>query len=119
MPETGGDSPRSRRMAVRRVLFTNIRSPLRQVLLANQLFLVITDTKKFLDACSVRFQLTALSFARLRAEGTVTQDAINKAQPMQGYTYENQSYFDAALEAVTCGQATGDSSKFRAGGGGG
>jgi len=79
--------------------FTDVRPPLRQVLLANQLFVVITDTKGFLQACSVRYQLTSQSFATLAANGMVSPGAIANARPMQGYTYENQSYFDAALES--------------------
>ena len=78
--------------------FTDIRSPLRQTLLSNQLFAVISDTEKFLKTCSVRYRLTERSFLVL-AEQNVPLTVRQAAGPMLGYLYDNQAYFDAALRA--------------------
>jgi hypothetical protein len=78
---------------------TELRDNLRGALLSNQLFLVITDPAKFLDACSINYMLTAQAFVDLRFRAGVPERIIDRVRYLQDVLYFDVDYFDAALEA--------------------
>lgn len=77
---------------------TDIEEELRKALLANQLFLVAKNSKAFLDACSVRYELTAESFADLIEIDNVPPYVVDYARYLRGYTYESYAYFEPVLQ---------------------
>ncbi len=77
---------------------TAIEDPLRAALLSNQLFLVVTDATKFLQSCSVQYQLTELSFAELTGLG-IPNEVVNQVRYLEGFLYESASFFNAVLAA--------------------
>ena len=80
-----------------RLQITDIQDDLRAALLDNQLFLVIDDGCKFLEACSIPFELTLESFRHLAAEG-VPSTVLASTGYLRGIRYGGLGYFDAVLQ---------------------
>jgi hypothetical protein len=79
------------------LVLTALGEAMRVALMSSELFLVVTDAGKFLDACSIRFCLDDNAFAQLTADGVVPAATVDSLRYLGGYTYQSERYFDAVL----------------------
>ncbi|HEX2189707.1 MAG TPA: hypothetical protein VHG51_12450, partial [Longimicrobiaceae bacterium] len=79
-----------------RLAYTDVRGRLREALLANQLFLVVSDPARLYEHCSATYRVTDALVRRLRAEGAPAAVAA-AAQRLAGYVFHSKDYFVAEL----------------------
>ena len=95
-------------LGTQRLSYTDIDGTLREALLANQLFLVVSDVAKLYQHCSTRFEVTPRVIERLRRASPVPapEPVIQGAIRLLGSVYHSRPYFAAALDSVIDGYPT-------------
>ena len=76
--------------------YRDITGPLRQALLAQQPFVVVSDVAKLMSYCTTTYCLTQETLTLAAAAG-VPQGALDLAKPMTGQPYESATAFGQAL----------------------
>jgi hypothetical protein len=84
------------------VVLTRIRDKLREALLANRLFLVVSDVERLRRHCSTTFAITS-TVLELAKSSKLPDQAIAAVARLQGRVYETDAYFEAGLEQVLQG----------------
>jgi hypothetical protein len=81
------------------LVLTEIGGTLRSALLANDLFLVVSDAAAFEGACSTTYQVTQDVLAAAQLQGVPGEAAANAAR-MQDTVYFGVDYFQCALKTA-------------------
>ena len=85
------------------LVLTDVQAALREALLSNRLFLVVTDVDRLRDCCSTTYLVTA-EVLTLAAERKIAPEAIRAVRSLTGLVYATAGYFEAALTQVLQGQ---------------
>ncbi len=80
-----------------RLAYTEVRGKLREALLANQLFLVVSDPAKLYEHCSTTYRVTAALVQRLQDTLRAPAAVVRAARQIAGYVFHARDYFVAEL----------------------
>ena len=81
----------------RTLQITEIRDNLKNALLANELFLVITDPCRFLENASINYKLTTQSLLDLETRAEVPPRIVDRVWYLKDIVYESLPYFEHVL----------------------
>jgi hypothetical protein len=82
-----------------RLTLTGVQDRLREAMLSNQLFLVVSDVERLREHCSTTYSITDGVLARARRHH-ISEPVIAAAARLRGRVYATRAYFSAALDQV-------------------
>ena len=86
-----------------RLTLTDVHDKLREALLANRLFLVISDVERLRRYCSTRFEVTE-RVLRLAQDRKLPPEAVAAVAQLRRRVYLTKGYFEAGIDQVLQGR---------------